>query len=152
MTRRYEVYCDASMNRKRRTAGIGVVILDKETNTTKEFSTINKLTKSSSFIAELFAMAFACETLVDLHINFEDATIMCDCLPLVLKTDNIPIPDGKSIVVDIAWQKIQLSKDYGINIKWVKGHSLNKWNCTADKLAGTAAKSVTRSDWNKVNE
>ena len=146
--RHYEVYCDASMNRKRRTAGIGVVILDKETNTTKEFSAINKLTKSSSFIAELFAMAFTCETLVDLNIDLEDATIMCDCMPLVLKTDHIPTPEGKNIAVDLAWKKILLAKTFGIDIKWVKGHSLNRYNCRADKLAGEAAKSVKRSDWN----
>lgn len=147
--RRYEVYCDASMNRKRRTAGLGLVILDKETNTTKEFSTINKLTKSSSFIAELFAMAFTCETLVNLDIDLEDVTVWCDCMPLVLKTADIPEPDGKNIAVDLAWKMILLAKTFGIDIKWVKGHSLNRWNCRADKLAGEAAKSVKRSDWSR---
>ncbi len=149
MTRRYEVYCDASMNRKRRAAGLGVVILDTETNSTTEYSSVARLTKSCSFTAELFAMAFACETLIRLGIDPKDVEIRCDCMSLVLKTDSILLVDKPVSAVDIAWAKIRLVKFFGAEFKWVKGHSVDKHNRTADRLADTAAKSVNRSDWDK---
>jgi len=145
--RRYEVYCDASMNRKRRSAGLGLVILDKTTNSLVEKSSIARLSKSCSFTAELFAMAFACETLISLGIDPKDVVIYCDCMSLILKTASIPERVGKNIAVDTAWEKISLVKNFGAEFKWVRGHSVNKYNRTADKLADTAAKSVKRSDW-----
>jgi ribonuclease HI len=147
MTRHYEIYCDASMNRKRRSAGLGLVILDTETNEIKEFSSVAKLSKSCSFTAELFAMAYACEKLVNLSIDPKDIVIYCDCMALILKTANIPALGDKTMAVDIAWEKIRLVKNFGAEFKWIKGHSVSKHNRRADKLADTAAKSVKRSDW-----
>jgi ribonuclease HI len=97
-------------------------------------------------------MAFACETLINLGVDLDDTIIMCDCLTLVMKVNaEIPIPDGKNLLVDAAWEKISTAKSLGLSFSWIRGHSVSKWNCIADKLAGTAAKGVKRSDGKDTN-
>lgn len=142
--KRYEIYCDASMNRKRRIAGLGVVILDTVNNTITELTSSARLNKNCSFTAELFAMAFACETIINLGIEPIDVCVMCDCMSVVVKTNLIPESDGKNIYIDKAWEKICFAKSFGTEFKWVKGHSNNNYNRKADKLAGIVAKNFNK--------
>ena len=133
------IYTDGAARGNPGPGGYGVVMMFG--NVKKELSAGYRLTTNNRM--ELLAVIKALQALTKKSISltiFTDSKYIVDSvqkgwLNKWIKTD---FKGGKKNK-DLWLQYHELSKNYSIQFKWVKGHADNPWNNLCDKLATEAA-------------
>ena len=126
--------------------GYGGIWINKRTKQIKGYFK-NTINTNDAQKAEIQGIAAALQTIKKTKIK--DFTILCDCKNAVKysnKTYKVPTKYAKQI--QQIYTKITENNKQGTNITidWIPGHTGNKWNELADKIAKAATK-----DWLKPN-
>ena len=121
--------------------GCGGIIINKYTNDTIHTFT-KKVDTNDPQLAELHGIYTALQKSLQMHKThfITKFTILCDCKNAVKYINNKYAPPRKysTIYQKIQELKRQIKQSYEINIKWIPGHTDNKWNDRADSLAKKA--------------
>ena len=138
---KYVIYTDGACSGNPGPGGWGAVILDKDKNqeniSGKEKNTTNNRMELMAPIMALKKLKFKSEIVI-----FTDSTYVKNGITEWIKKwklNNWKNSNKKPVKNKDLWIKLHnLCMDNNVNWKWIKGHSNNKYNDLADKLATEA--------------
>tara|TARA_B110000008_G_C16400639_1_gene335596 strand:- start:17 stop:442 length:426 start_codon:yes stop_codon:yes gene_type:complete len=138
---KYVIYTDGACSGNPGPGGWGAVILDKDKNqeniSGKEKNTTNNRMELMAPIMALKKLKFKSEIVI-----FTDSTYVKNGITEWIKKwekNGWKNANKKPIKNKDLWIKLHnLCMDNNVNWKWIKGHSNNKYNDLADKLATEA--------------
>ena len=139
---KYEIYTDGANKPSINQGGIGIVWI-KDGKLEKTYSHAYKDVTNQKM--ELGAMIIGLEYLIKKNETLDELTIISDseyaigCASKDWKMNkNIKL----RIRLNDAVENCQKIVKTPIKFKWVKGHSIDKYNCLADELASSASKEL----------
>lgn len=130
----YEIYVDGSYNTETKFAGYGFVVVKDNRKLYEESGRTKYIAQSRNIDGELFAAKKAMLWLIKNRIF--KATVYCDYIGIKKWWDE-DWAANKECAKDYVYFCKRIKELYKIQyiFKHIKGHSGNKWNDYADKLA-----------------
>ena len=123
--------------------GYGGITINK--NTQQTITTFKGLVNTNdSQLAELHGIHAALQQTIEIYhnMNVNNFTILCDCKNATKYVNNeyTTPPKYADICHKIKELRKEVQQKYRMDIKWIPGHTNNKWNDEADRLAKEATK------------
>ena len=116
-----------------------------DSNTQQTINTFKGIVNTNdSQLAELHGIQAALQQTTEMYqnMNIHNFTILCDCKNATKYVNNkyTTPPKYANICQKIEELRKEMRQRYRVDIKWIPGHTNNKWNDEADRLAKEATK------------